>query len=48
MDGIVACEERFDEVKKALRSMKCCNRLNWDGPSAHEVILFTLQIRLIW
>ena len=28
---------RFDEAKKALRTVKCCNKLNWGAPDANEV-----------
>ena len=29
-------EEIYDEARKALRTVKSCNPLDWDGPSAHE------------
>ena len=29
--------ERFDEAKKALRTVRCCNKLNWGAPDANEV-----------
>ena len=28
---------RFDEAKKALRTVRCCNKLNWGAPDANEV-----------
>jgi len=28
---------RFDEAKKALRTVRCCSKLNWGGPDANEV-----------
>ena len=29
--------ERFDEAKKALRTVRCCSKLNWGAPDANEV-----------
>merc|ERR1719334_1856826 len=37
MDDISMDDERHREVSKTLRNVKCCNPLNWNGPSAHEV-----------
>eukprot|EP00090_Calanus_glacialis_P036585 TRINITY_DN6252_c0_g1_i2.p1 TRINITY_DN6252_c0_g1~~TRINITY_DN6252_c0_g1_i2.p1 ORF type:complete len:225 (+),score=56.90 TRINITY_DN6252_c0_g1_i2:3-677(+) len=37
MDDNNAVEDRIKEVNKTLRNIKCCNPLNWNGPSAHEV-----------
>ena len=41
--------ERFDEAKKALRTVRCCNKLNWGAPDANEVtfILFFLVLTSI-
>ena len=32
---------RFDEAKKALKTVKCCNKLQWSGPDANEVNFFS-------
>ena len=30
---------KFDEARKALKTVKSCNKLNWGAPHANEVIL---------
>eukprot|EP00092_Neocalanus_flemingeri_P018678 GFUD01020227.1.p1 GENE.GFUD01020227.1~~GFUD01020227.1.p1 ORF type:complete len:192 (+),score=66.17 GFUD01020227.1:103-678(+) len=30
-------QQRIKEVNKTLRNIKCCNPLQWNSPSAHEV-----------
>ena len=39
---------RFDEAKKALKTVKCCNKLQWGGPDANEVTFYPLVSSLIF